>query len=130
MKKIITISAIALTTILTASAADYMQVTGVYNTSTSSQVSMRRYSTDDLSSSTRDMFLWTKTYNRPLTVQQAIEKVSYICDNTITVNSVYASTTVLIGQIQDFAMLRYNAFYQHGYDAYLKELARQDALQN
>lgn len=125
MKKTI-LGAMLLTMIVSASAAEMIEVSKIEYRDNKSFVSVIRYSTTG--SNRTDFWSMVKVYVDKISAQQAVDKVSMDADSNINTTSKLDKVTDKAGQVQAFAELRRAAYYKGGYADYFLELTRQNEL--
>lgn len=123
MKKTI-IGALIISSILSASAMDTLEVTNISYVNGSSQVTYKRSSDD------REMFTMIKSFIGSLTAQEAVNKGSYLSDSYVLSTTNLAPITAKYGQSDTFAQMRSDAYATKGLIGYFVELARQNNLLN
>jgi hypothetical protein len=117
MKKVIITTGAVIMSLGAMSAADYIRVINVQNTSTSSRVSVVR------GNEFRVLFTGDYLFASPLTTQEAVNKMAMHSDEYIT--AVATNTTPVKGKVQEFAIARMEAWAKGGVAAYMIELAKQ-----
>lgn len=100
-------------------ATDYMSITKVQADGANTRISFERGYDDHV------LMIGDFLFENKPTMQELVNKVAMRCDSNITVNTKLASTTLVKGKVQDFAMARYEAFQKKGLAGYLVELAVQ-----